>query len=112
VDDYGRLPSAPDHSLVRAPRAGYLTDLDAELVGRASVLLGAGRDSVEDPVDHGVGIMVLAKPGDLVAEGDPVLELHSRHAVKRDAAAVLASRAIVVGDSRPAPRPVLVGEVH
>ena len=44
--------------------SGFLTGLDAELVGRASVGLGAGRDRVEDPVDPAVGIMVIAKPGD------------------------------------------------
>src|SRR4249919_2056805 len=62
VDDYSRLPSAPERHLVRATRDGYPTELHAESVGRASVILGAGRDRVEDPVDHGVGIMVLAKP--------------------------------------------------
>ncbi len=112
VDDYSRLPSAPERHLVRATRDGYLTELHAESVGRASVILGAGRDRVEDPVDHGVGIMVLAKPGDQLSKGDPVLELHYRDSGKRDAALPLAERAVVVGDTRPSPRPVIVGEVH
>ena len=47
----------------RRDRAGYLTALDAELVGRASVALGAGRDRVEDPVDPAVGIMVARQAG-------------------------------------------------
>ena len=112
MDDYSRLPSAPERHLVRATRDGYLTELHAESVGRASVILGAGRDRVEDPVDHGVGIMVLAKPGDQLSKGDPVLELHYRDSGKRDAALPLAERAVVVGDTRPSPRPVIVGEVH
>ena len=111
VDDYSRLPSAPEHHLVTATRSGYVTALDAELVGRASVALGAGRDRVEDSVDHGVGIMVRAKPGDRVSEGDPVLELRYRDARKRDHALPLAGRAIAIGDQRPAPRAVVVGEV-
>src|SRR5262245_17954401 len=84
VADYSRLPSAPERHAVRAPRSGYLNALDAESVGRASVILGAGRDRVEDSVDHGVGIMVLARPGDRVSAGDPVLELHYRDTAKRD----------------------------
>src|SRR5260221_7017051 len=76
VDDYARLPHAPERHIVKAARTGYITRLDAELVGRASVALGAGRDRVEDPVDFAVGIMVTAKPGDNVKEGDPVLEMH------------------------------------
>jgi pyrimidine-nucleoside phosphorylase len=112
VDDYRRLPSAPDRHLVRAGASGYLTKLDAELVGRASVMLGAGRDRVEDPVDHAVGIMLLAKPGDPLAKGDGILELHYRDTAKRDRALELANRAFTIGDDRPAPRAVVVGEVH
>ena len=65
-----------------------MTAVNAELVGRASVALGAGRDRVEDPVDPAVGIMVIAKPGDAVRAGAPVLELHFRDrrpAGRRDA---------------------------
>jgi pyrimidine-nucleoside phosphorylase len=112
IDDYSRLPAAPDRHLVRATGPGYLTHLDAELVGRASVILGAGRDRVEDPVDHSVGIMLLAKPGDLVSEGDAILELHYHDTAKRDRALELAHRAFNVGDQPLAARPVIVGEVH
>jgi pyrimidine-nucleoside phosphorylase len=115
VDDYDLLPSVGDRRLVKAPRGGYLTGLDAELVGRASVALGAGRDRVQDPVDPAVGIMVRAKPGDEVRAGDAVLELYYRAAAdsaRLDAAVALASRAIVVGDAPPAQRPLIVGEVH
>jgi pyrimidine-nucleoside phosphorylase len=112
VDDYGRFPSAPSRHLVRASRGGYLTGLDAERVGRASVLLGAGRDRVEDPVDPAVGVILLAKPGDQVSEGDPVLELHYRDGAKRDAALALVGPAIAIGAGPPAHRPVVVGEVH
>jgi pyrimidine-nucleoside phosphorylase len=112
VDDYRRLPAAPDRHVVRADAPGYLTGLDAELVGRASVVLGAGRDRVEDPVDHAVGIMVLAKPGDQLSAGDGILELHYRDTAKRDRALELANRAFTIGDQRPVPRAVIVGEVH
>jgi pyrimidine-nucleoside phosphorylase len=112
VDDYRRLPSAPERHLVRASTAGYVTALDAELVGRASVILGAGRDRVEDPVDHAVGIMVLAKPGAQVSVGDPILELQYRDQAKCDRALELTNRAITIADARVASRPVIVDEVH
>lgn len=113
VDDYARLPSAPTRHVVQAPRAGFLTALDAELVGKASVALGAGRDRVQDPVDHGVGILLLAKPGDALREGDGVLELlyRDRDPGRWDAAVALASRAVTVGDERPLPTPLIVGEI-
>ena len=64
VDDYSRLPTAPERAMVLAPRSGYVGRLDAELIGRASVALGAGRDRVDDDVDPAVGIVVKARPGD------------------------------------------------
>jgi pyrimidine-nucleoside phosphorylase len=111
VDDYARLPHAPERHIVTAGQQGFLERLDAELVGRASVLLGAGRDRVEDPVDPAVGIMVMAKPGDRLSASDAVLELHYRDASRRDAALALLRRAFSVGERRPDARPVLVGEV-
>jgi pyrimidine-nucleoside phosphorylase len=112
VDDYTRLPRVADRHLVAAGRAGYVAGLDAELVGRASVALGAGRDRVEDPIDPAVGIMVVAKPGEQVSAGDAILELHYRDRGRLDAAAALATRAITIGEQAPAPRRLVVGEVR
>ena len=112
VDDYQRMPHVPGRHLVTAARDGFITGVDASLVGRASVALGAGRDRVEDPVDPAVGIMVVAKPGDAVRAGAPVLELHYRDQSRLDAAIRLTSQAIAIGDQRPAPRPLIVGEVR
>jgi pyrimidine-nucleoside phosphorylase len=112
VDDYARLPSVPGRHVVKAPRSGFLTALDAELVGRASVALGAGRNRVEDAVDPAVGIMVLAVPGDAVRAGDGVLELHCRDDARLAEAAALAGRAVIVGDAAPAKATLIVDEVR
>jgi pyrimidine-nucleoside phosphorylase len=112
VDDYARMPSVAERHVVAAPQDGYLTGLDAELVGRASVALGAGRDRVQDPVDPAVGILLRAKPGDEVRAGDAILELHYRDATRLEAALQLASRAVSVTDTRVARAPLIVGEVH
>jgi pyrimidine-nucleoside phosphorylase len=112
VDDYSRLPHVDQRHLVTAGRSGYVTALDAELVGRASVALGAGRDRVEDPVDPAVGILVCAKPGDPVQAGDPVLEIQYRDAARLAAARGLAERAVTIGDAPPGPRGLIVGEVR
>jgi thymidine phosphorylase len=74
-------------------------------------VLGAGRDRAEDPVDHGVGIRVLARRGDQVAAGDPVLELHYRDPARLTGAIALASQALIVGDAPLEPAPLIVGEV-
>ena len=111
VDDYTRLPQAGERHVVVAERGGYVNRVDAELVGRASVALGAGRDRVEDPVDPAVGIVVRAKPGDEVRAGDPILEMHYRKRAKLEAALALASRAVTIRDQRPPAGRLIVAEV-
>src|SRR5262249_28494840 len=93
VDDYDRLPHVADRHAISAERDGFVRALDAELVGRASVALGAGRDRVEDPVDPAVGIVVRAKPGDEVRRGDALLELHHRERGRLETALALLGRA-------------------
>jgi pyrimidine-nucleoside phosphorylase len=112
VDDYRRIAAAPERDVVRAPRPGFLTGLDAALVGRASVALGAGRDRVEDSIDHAAGIMVVAKPGVELRAGDPVLELHYRDRARLRVATDLAARAIKIEDNQPIVEPLVVGEVR
>jgi pyrimidine-nucleoside phosphorylase len=111
VDDYGRLPGAPMRHIVSAPHAGYIGRMDAGLIGRASVALGAGRDRADEAVDHGVGLRLLARPGDAVSAGDPVLELHYRESKRLAGAVALVSQAVVVGDVPPESGPLVVGEV-
>jgi pyrimidine-nucleoside phosphorylase len=112
IDDESRLPHVAERHVVTSTRSGVLTRLDAELVGRASVALGAGRDRVEDPVDSAVGIMIKAKPGDELRTGDAVLELHYRDRRRLDAALSLATPAITIGDERPPAARLIVGEVR
>jgi pyrimidine-nucleoside phosphorylase len=112
VDDYARLPHVADRHVVTADRSGFVTRLDAELVGRASVALGAGRDRVEDPVDPAVGILVMAKPGDAVRAGDPILELHYRDRGRLDSATRLTGQAITIDDRRPPSARLIVAEVR
>jgi len=112
VDDYARLPSAPGRHVISAARNGFVTYVDAELVGRASVALGAGRDTVEAAVDPGVGIVIKATEGDAVRAGDAVFELHYRDRARLPHAVDMLSRAMAVGATPPAPRRLIVGEVR
>ena len=111
VDEPSRLALASGRELARAPRAGYVTGLDAMLIGRAAAALGAGRATAEDRVDHGVGIRVLASLGALVRAGEPVLELIHRDGKGLGDAAALAVQAIELGGAPPVPQPLVVGTV-
>ncbi|HEV2360163.1 MAG TPA: thymidine phosphorylase [Acidimicrobiales bacterium] len=76
-DPSAGLPVAEHIRQVVAPSAGYMTDLDAMAVGIAAWCLGAGRSRKEDDVSATAGVVCLAKPGDRVEEGQPVLALHA-----------------------------------
>jgi thymidine phosphorylase len=71
------LPVAAEKHVLAAPASGVLTRLDAYAVGVAAWRLGAGRARKEDPVSAGAGVVLLAKPGDQVRAGQPLLELHT-----------------------------------
>jgi thymidine phosphorylase len=76
-DPDAELAVAREKHIVTAPASGTLVRLDAYAVGVASWRLGAGRARKEDPVSAAAGVVLLAKPGDTVTHGQPLLELHA-----------------------------------
>ncbi len=111
VREPSRMPQASRRQLVRASAGGYLCRLDAELVGRTSMLLGAGREHVSDPIDLGAGVLIRKKPGDAVTVGEPILELHFNHDRRLDEAVRLAEVAIEVGPVPPTARPLVIDHI-
>jgi pyrimidine-nucleoside phosphorylase len=108
VEDYGRFPAAPHRTTVTADRSGYVTDLHAELIGRAAMLLGAGRDRADATVDPAVGVHILTHRGEPVRAGEPILEVRYRDASRLEPALQLIRSACQVGDTAPSPQPVLI----
>ena len=111
VDDPRKLPAARHTHQIAATSSGHLRALDALLVGRTAVALGAGRDKKSDPVDLSAGVRLHKKPGDPVTAGEPVMELHYNDASRLDAAVRLATEAVVIGE-RATPAPLVMGWVH
>lgn len=71
------LPTAEKQIPLPAPKSGYVTKADAESIGRASLLLGAGRTKTTDTIDHAVGVSDLKKIGESVEQGEPLCIIHS-----------------------------------
>lgn len=78
LHDPARLPRAPAVESLLAPEDGYIADLDPLIVGRVAVRLGAGRERKGDAIDPAVGLVVRAKPGNQVARGVPLCDIHAR----------------------------------
>lgn len=108
LDDYKRLPTAPQRTVYKAERSGFVSRLHAERLGRATMLLGAGRNRVEDSVDHSAGGMVLAKCGQAIKAGDPLFELHYRDGTNLHAAMELVKSACRIDDRPPHVPPLIL----
>ena len=85
-DPEAPLPRAPIVETITSDRDGVVTRCDALAIGRAAWRLGAGRATKDDPVSASAGIEVLAKPGDEVRAGQPLLRLHTEDTGRLEAA--------------------------
>ena len=91
------LPTAQERHVVSAPADGVLVQLDALAVGVAAWRLGAGRARKEDPVSASAGVIMHAKPGDIVHAGDPLLELRADDAGRFERALTAIEGAYPIG---------------
>ena len=112
VYDYNRLPSTSLRKPLTAPCGGWVVGVDAERIGRAVVLLGAGRRRIEDAVDPAVGLTDLAKVGDVVERGTILAHVHANDATRMEEALRLLREAFVFGDAPPTPTPLIAERVE
>jgi pyrimidine-nucleoside phosphorylase len=111
VADPSRLAIAEHVVEVRAPRAGFVTDIDALAVGLTGVSMGAGRTRADQSVDPAVGIELDVKPGDAVTAGQVVARLFVRPATNADAYLERIAGAFTYGDAAPPSRPLVVDRI-
>jgi pyrimidine-nucleoside phosphorylase len=112
VDEPARLPRAKKRTVVQAGSSGFVTEMDAYAVGTAAMLLGAGRSSAKGKIDPGVGIMVRAKPGDRVRTGESVYEVAINREVALADALIRLETSYKIGDTPPAPSPVILDSIR
>jgi thymidine phosphorylase len=111
-DPSAALPEPSHVHVVKAPASGVLASLDAYAVGVAAWRLGAGRARKEDPVQASAGILCLAKPGERVSAGDPLLELHTDTPDAVPSALAALEGAYTVADSAPGAGPIVLDTVR
>jgi pyrimidine-nucleoside phosphorylase len=106
--DPDALPRAPVILPATASEAGYVQGIATTDVGMAALRLGAGRTRKDDPIDHAVGVVCLAKRGDRVEAGEPLAEVHARddETARRGVDEIAASYRI--GGEEPERRPIVL----
>jgi thymidine phosphorylase len=88
---------APVIEPLPAKSAGKIKKMDAELIGRASVHLGAGRQRADDKIDFAVGFSGIKKIGEKVARGEPLLTVHARGEASIESVRPLLEKAVSIG---------------
>ncbi|MBQ6677875.1 MAG: thymidine phosphorylase [Clostridia bacterium] len=111
LDNVSLFPAAAHVKDVLSPSAGFIVSTDAEKIGKASVKLGAGRASKEDPIDHAAGILIRKKTGDRVERGDVICTLLTNDPQALTGAEEEVLSAVGVGENSPESGPLIYGIV-
>ena len=86
IDNPEKFEKAPIIMPVMSKKSGYVSELNAELVGKAGVELGVGRKSKEDKIDPRLGFVFVKKYGDKVEENEVLAYVHADTAEKAEVA--------------------------
>jgi len=111
VDDYSKLPRAAHQQDVLSPSSGYVVSLDARMIGKVSMALGAGRERVDSPIDPAVGILLRRKIGDFASKGEPLCTVHYNSKSKYQDVRESVADAFQIAPSRIEPPSLIKGFV-
>lgn len=111
VDHPEHLPSASLVSEVLSPDSGWVEQVHARLVGETAVMLGAGREKKDDPIDLGVGIIVHTKVGQPIKKGQPAFTIHANQPDLVEPARQVLLQALKISSQPVNPLPLFYGVV-
>jgi pyrimidine-nucleoside phosphorylase len=107
IDDPTRLAATPARGRIAASRSGFVTAIDAASVGRASMMLGAGRERLDTPIHYGAGVTIEAPVGSHVQAGATLATLHVGRPEQREDARALVASAFEIGEAPAAASPLV-----
>lgn len=107
VDDYSLFKQPKYTAEIFSECDGYIEHTDAEKIGIASVILGAGREKKGDPIDSSAGIVLKKKTGDYVKKGEPLAVFYTDDEGKIEGAKQEFLNAFTFGDERTQPQKLI-----
>ncbi|HEY9140974.1 MAG TPA: pyrimidine-nucleoside phosphorylase [Bryobacteraceae bacterium] len=108
LDNFVLLPNATGAREIASPRAGYVSAINAEDIGIASNMIGAGRDKKEDSIDPAVGIILEVKAGEKVDAGSILCRLYYTREDRVEEAAEKVEDAFHISAQRPDERELIL----
>lgn len=100
----GRLPVAEKKFFAKAKKDGFVTDILAEQIGNACMILGGGRETKESVIDLSVGIRLTKKIGDAVKCGDVLAQIYANDESRGKEAVAMVENAYRYGTEKPVDR--------
>jgi pyrimidine-nucleoside phosphorylase len=108
LDKFELLPNATGMREIVSPRAGYVSSINAEDIGVASNMIGAGRDKKEDAIDPAVGIILEVKTGEKVDAGSVLCRLYYTKEDRVEEAAEMVEDAFRISAQKPDDRELIL----
>jgi pyrimidine-nucleoside phosphorylase len=111
IDHPDLLPSARCQLPVVSSQRGYISRIEAEEIGKAAMILGAGRERIDSVVDPAVGIVLGKKRGDPVSRGDVLAMIHYNDEAQVQQVAKMIQETYTITNRKPRPYPLIQGVV-
>ncbi len=108
IDRFELLPNATGMREITTSRGGYVSAIHAEDIGRASTLMGAGREQKEDAIDYAVGVILEVKTGDKVDPGAVLGRLYYTREDGLEEAAEMVEDAFRISQQKPLDRELIL----
>jgi pyrimidine-nucleoside phosphorylase len=97
LEKLGEVHRAPVIKPFPAKTAGVIKKMDAETIGRVSLLLGGGRKTADDSIDFSVGLSGIKKIGEKVEKEEPLFSVHARNASTLESVLPILQQAVDIG---------------
>jgi len=108
LDRFELLPNATGMREIYSPRAGYVSAIDAQLIGQASTMIGAGRDTKEAAIDPAVGVILEVKVGHKIDAGGVLCRIYHTRDERVEEAAELVEDAFRLSQQAPEERELIL----
>lgn len=107
VDNPSLFKRAEFSLQISSKQSGYIKEMDSEKIGTAAMILGAGRLTKNDSIDHSAGIILSKKTGDFVDSGDIIATLYTNNRSKLSDASEMFNSALKLSDKKPEQEPLI-----